>query len=145
MRFYFVLCAILVACHAKVYFKEDFNDKNWEKRWIVPSDWKPKVCLSHSIPLHHSLISIECKQFPGHLLLPTFFAIYDLLIYSFYYHQSELGEWKWTHGENYADAADKGIQTGEDAKFYGLSAKFDSSFTNTNKDLVIQLVMRLMT
>jgi len=76
MRFYFVLCAILVACHAKVYFKEDFNDKNWEKRWIVPSDWKPK---------------------------------------------SELGEWKWTQGENFADASDKGIQTGEDAKFYGLS------------------------
>ncbi len=53
-----------------------------------------------------------------------------------------MGEWKWTHGENFADAEDKGIQTGEDAKFYGLSAKLDSSFTNTNKDLVIQFSVK---
>jgi len=85
---------VVIACvHAKVYFKEDFNDKNWESRWTVPSNWKPK---------------------------------------------SELGEWKWTAGEHFADAADKGIQTGPDARHHGLSAKLDAPFTNEGKELVIQ-------
>lgn len=37
--------ATFLACTAvasgKIYFKEDFNDKAWESRWTVPSDWKP--------------------------------------------------------------------------------------------------------
>jgi len=32
----------LVAVSGKVYFKEDFNSKNWESRWVVPTEWKPK-------------------------------------------------------------------------------------------------------
>lgn len=28
---------------SKIYFKDDFNSKDWEKRWTVSTDWKPKV------------------------------------------------------------------------------------------------------
>jgi hypothetical protein len=35
--------AIIAAVSGKVYFKENFNDAAWEERWVVPSDWKPKV------------------------------------------------------------------------------------------------------
>ncbi len=35
--------AIVAAVNGKVYFKENFNDAAWEKRWTVPSDWKPSV------------------------------------------------------------------------------------------------------
>ncbi len=35
--------AIVAAVNGKVYFKENFNDAAWEKRWTVPSDWKPAV------------------------------------------------------------------------------------------------------
>jgi len=34
--------ALSASVSGKVYFKEDFNDKAWESRWTVPSDWKPK-------------------------------------------------------------------------------------------------------
>jgi calreticulin len=56
--------------------------------------------------------------------------------------KSELGEWKWTAGEWYGDAADKGIQTSEDARFYGLSAKLSEAFTNKDKELVVQLSVK---
>jgi calreticulin len=45
-------------------------------------------------------------------------------------------------GKFYNDAeADKGIKTSEDARFYGLSAKFDS-FDNTGKKLIIQFLVK---
>jgi calreticulin len=50
----------------------------------------------------------------------------------------ELGEWEHTAGKWYGDEADKGIQTSQDARFYGLSAKMDKPFTNTGKELVVQ-------
>jgi calreticulin len=53
-----------------------------------------------------------------------------------------LGEWKWTAGQFHADPNDKGIQTSEDARFYGLSAKLDEAFTNRNKELVIQMSVK---
>jgi hypothetical protein len=37
------LIAIIASVNAKIYFKEDFNDASWEKRWVVPTEWKPKV------------------------------------------------------------------------------------------------------
>lgn len=89
--------ALIAAVNCKIYFKEDFNDAAWEKRWTVPSDWKPA---------------------------------------------SELGEWKWTAGDWFADESDKGIKTGEDARFYGLSAKMDETFTNKDKDLVVQFSVK---
>lgn len=49
-----------------------------------------------------------------------------------------MGTWKHTAGEWYGDAADKGIQTSEDARFYGLSAKLDKPFVSGDKPLVIQ-------
>jgi calreticulin len=49
------------------------------------------------------------------------------------------GDFKLTAGKFYNDAeADKGLQTSQDAKFYGLSAKFDEAFSNEGKTLVIQ-------
>jgi calreticulin len=68
-----------------------------------------------------------------------------LLVFSFNFlcmRQSELGAWKWTAGEYYGDAADKGIQTSEDARFYGISAKLSESFTNKNKELVVQFSVK---
>ena len=48
------------------------------------------------------------------------------------------GEWTHTAGKWYGDAeADKGIQTGPDARFYATAAKFDT-FSNEGKDLVLQ-------
>ena len=49
----------------------------------------------------------------------------------------EIGEWKHTAGKYYADAADKGIQTGQDARFYGISAKMDSVFNNKRFDVYL--------
>jgi len=56
--------------------------------------------------------------------------------------KSELGEWQWTAGEWYGDAADKGIKTSQDARFYGLSAPMKEAFTNTGKDLVVQFSVK---
>jgi calreticulin len=48
------------------------------------------------------------------------------------------GKWAWTAGEWYNDAnEDKGIQTSEDSRFYGISAQYPS-FSNKGKELVIQ-------
>jgi len=56
--------------------------------------------------------------------------------------KSDLGEFKLSHGKFYGDAKkDLGIQTSEDARFYGLSAKFDS-FSNEGKTLVIQFSVK---
>uniref|UniRef100_A0A7S1ZF32 Calreticulin n=1 Tax=Trieres chinensis TaxID=1514140 RepID=A0A7S1ZF32_TRICV len=52
---------------------------------------------------------------------------------------AEMGEWKHTAGKWYGDEADKGIQTGPDARFFGISAKMDKVFDSSDgKDLVIQ-------
>jgi calreticulin len=52
--------------------------------------------------------------------------------------KGEMGEWKHTAGEWHADPKDMGIQTSEDARFYGISAPLDKTFTSGDKDLVIQ-------
>jgi calreticulin len=52
--------------------------------------------------------------------------------------KDEMGTWKHTAGEWYADEADKGIQTSVDARFYGISAPLDKTFTSGEKPLVIQ-------
>mmetsp|Transcript_23663 Transcript_23663/g.34934 ORF Transcript_23663/g.34934 Transcript_23663/m.34934 type:complete len:399 (-) Transcript_23663:7637-8833(-) len=78
---------------AEVYYKEQFNDNDWSKRWVESSKWKPKA---------------------------------------------EMGKWEHTAGEWYADKDDKGIQTSEDARFYGISAKMDKTFTSGDKELVLQ-------
>lgn len=58
--------------------------------------------------------------------------------------KSELGEWKHTTGEWYGgDESDKGIQTSQDARFYGLSAPISKSFDSADKkDLVIQYTVK---
>jgi len=53
--------------------------------------------------------------------------------------KSELGDWVHTAGKWHGSADDKGIQTSEDARFYGLSAKLDKPFNSSDgKDIVIQ-------
>jgi len=52
--------------------------------------------------------------------------------------KEEMGAWKHTAGEWFGDADDKGIQTSEDARFYGISAKLDKPFVSGDKPLVIQ-------
>ena len=49
-----------------------------------------------------------------------------------------MGEWKHTAGEWFGDADDKGIQTSQDARFYGISAKLDKPFVSGDKPLVVQ-------
>jgi len=53
---------------------------------------------------------------------------------------SEMGEWENTAGKWYGGGgSDKGIQTSQDARFYGLSAPLSSTFNSADgKDLVIQ-------
>jgi calreticulin len=51
---------------------------------------------------------------------------------------TDMGVWKHTAGEWYGDAEDKGIQTSEDARFYGISAKLDKPFVSDDKPLVVQ-------
>jgi len=48
------------------------------------------------------------------------------------------GKWVASAGKWFKDAAeDQGMQTGEDSKFFGMSASFDS-FSNAGKELIIQ-------
>ncbi len=54
-----------------------------------------------------------------------------------------MGEWKWTAGKWHGgDSNNKGIQTSEDARFYGISAKLNEAFDNLNKQLVIQMSVK---
>ena len=54
----------------------------------------------------------------------------------------EQGKFKHSAGKFYGDAEkDKGLQTSQDARFYGISAKFDT-FSNEGKTLVIQFTVK---
>ena len=57
--------------------------------------------------------------------------------------KEEMGEWKLTSGEWYGDADDKGLQTSEDARFYGISAPLTKPYkSDAGKDLVIQFSVK---
>jgi len=56
--------------------------------------------------------------------------------------EDDMGPWVWTAGKWYANENDKGIQTGEDKKHYGLVAKLNKPITNEDKDLVIQYTVK---
>jgi calreticulin len=56
--------------------------------------------------------------------------------------KAEMGKFEHTAGEWYGDKEDKGIQTSEDARFYGISAKMDKTFTSAGKDLVLQYTVK---
>ncbi len=54
----------------------------------------------------------------------------------------EAGKFKYTAGDWFGDAEEgKGLQTGEDAKFYASSAKFPA-FSNKGKTLVLQFQVK---
>jgi len=49
------------------------------------------------------------------------------------------GDWAWTAGKWHGDAeADKGIQTGPDARFFAIAAPFAKPVDTTGKTLVVQ-------
>jgi len=57
-------------------------------------------------------------------------------------HRDDQGKFILSAGKFYGDAVkDKGIQTSQDAKFYGISAKFDE-FSNAGKNLVVQFSVK---
>jgi len=60
------------------------------------------------------------------------------------YSGKEFGKFDWTAGKWYGDEdKDKGIKTSQDARFYGVSAKFeDNKFSNEGKDLVVQFSVK---
>jgi calreticulin len=52
------------------------------------------------------------------------------------------GKWELSAGTWFADETrDRGLQTGEDSKFFGISTEFDA-FSNRDKDLVVQYQMK---
>jgi calreticulin len=55
---------------------------------------------------------------------------------------SEQGQFQLSHGKFFGDALkDVGIQTSQDARFYGVSAKF-APFSNAGKTLVVQFTVK---
>jgi len=55
---------------------------------------------------------------------------------------AEQGKFQLSHGKFFGDAEkDMGIQTSQDARFYGISAKFDT-FSNEGKTLVVQFTVK---
>ena len=55
---------------------------------------------------------------------------------------AEQGKFELSHGKFYGDAEkDMGLQTSQDARFYGVSAKFDT-FSNEGKTLVLQFTVK---
>lgn len=53
------------------------------------------------------------------------------------------GKWGWRAGEYSVDAEkEKGLFTTDDMKFYAASAKLDKSFSNKDKDLVVQFTVK---
>ncbi|XP_062570857.1 calreticulin-like [Saccostrea cucullata] len=56
---------------------------------------------------------------------------------------ADQGKFVWTAGKFYGDPEkDKGIQTSQDAKFYGISSKLEKPFSNEGKPLVIQFTVK---
>lgn len=56
---------------------------------------------------------------------------------------NDQGKFAWSAGKFFNDAEkDKGIQTSQDAKFYGISTKFATPFSNEGKKLVIQFQVK---
>ena len=53
----------------------------------------------------------------------------------------EFGKFKLSAGKFYSDENDFGLQTSQDARFYGVSAKFPE-FNNEGKDLVVQFQVK---
>jgi calreticulin len=56
--------------------------------------------------------------------------------------EADMGKFVHTAGKWYGAEDDKGIQTSQDAKHYGLSALMDEEFTNDGKDLVLQYTVK---
>ena len=55
---------------------------------------------------------------------------------------AETGEWKHTAGKYFKDAANKGVQTGDDARFYAMTADLSSELSNKGKDMVVQYTVK---
>ena len=108
-----LFAALAGSASAEIFFKEDFNDdvsgeRNAKDSFVVD--------LTSVAQAWTSRWTESSKWKP----------------------KAEMGTWKHTAGEWYADEADKGIQTSVDARFYGISAPLGKTFTSGDKELVIQ-------
>ncbi len=57
--------------------------------------------------------------------------------------ENECGKFEWTAGKFYGDSEiNKGLQTSQDSRFYGISAKIGEPFTNKGKTLVVQFSVK---
>ncbi|KAI8802438.1 calreticulin-1 [Cladochytrium replicatum] len=57
--------------------------------------------------------------------------------------KADLGNFVVSNGKFYGDKVkSRGLQTGQDARFYAISAPFDEVFDNTDKDLVLQFTTK---
>jgi len=56
--------------------------------------------------------------------------------------KAEIGKWETTPGKFYGDENNNALKTGEDARFYGLSAKMGSVFGNKDKDMILQYTVK---
>jgi calreticulin len=91
-----LLCALVGASMAEVYFEDDFSQGSFGDRWVEST-----------------------------------------------HKGSDAGKWVQTAGKYPGDeAADVGIQTSEDLRFYQLSAEIDNEFSNKDKTLVLQYSVR---
>ncbi|KAA0172726.1 hypothetical protein FNF27_05826 [Cafeteria roenbergensis] len=54
--------------------------------------------------------------------------------------ENQMGKWNWQ--PSLSDEADKGIQTGEDARFYSLTAPLDTEFTSEGNKLILSYTVR---
>jgi len=55
---------------------------------------------------------------------------------------SDAGDFDTSAGKYYADASDRGLHTKQDARFYQISAKLTTPFSNRGKDLVFQFSVK---
>ncbi|KAI3422108.1 Calreticulin-1 [Globodera pallida] len=58
-------------------------------------------------------------------------------------HKEDYGKFELSHGKFFGDKVrDQGLKTGQDARFYAISAKFPKKFSNKGKPVVIQFTIK---
>lgn len=113
------------------------SDADWEKRWISStkkgSDAGKFVLSAGKFYNDPDLDKgIQYGLNYPKIALPNIFAHYETNLYVFTIVESKTS----------IIFPFVGIQTSQDAKFYGISAKFDEAFSNKDKDLVVQFSVK---
>jgi len=137
----FILAAALClgGAAATVYFQEEF-DGAWHAPRIAPSPRRPR---GRSAPR----AAPDARSGPLQLLTPRAAPLFRAAdSWAERWHTSTwkqddgtAGEFKLSAGKWYGDeAADRGLQTGPDSKFFATWAAMDKEFDNAGKTLVLQ-------